>query len=185
MGKLVVVEWISVDGVFDTALFDTWFFPFDSAERQEYIRQATLSNTAILYGRKTYEELAAYWPDNTDPALSAITQKLNQTPKYVVSNSLTEPAWKNTTVLSGDVFTQIEALKKQPDQLIHVNGSATLVKSLAEKGLIDELQLLIHPIVVGTGKRFFVDSMGISGMECLGVQQLEKGVLLVTYRATT
>ena len=182
MGKLIVVEWLSLDGIFDTDLFGSWFLPFDSVKRQQYIKRTTLANTAILYGRNTYDELALYWPQNTDPALSEITRKLNQTPKYVVSTQLKDVHWQNTTILSDQVFEQISQLREQPGQIIHVNGSATLVKSLASAGLIDELQLLIHPVVLGTGKKFFLEDMGISGIQPTDIQQMEKGVVLITYQ---
>ncbi|WP_051664206.1 dihydrofolate reductase family protein [Dyadobacter crusticola] len=182
MGKLVVIEWLSLDGIFDTNLFDKWFFPFDSVERQQCIKQTTLANTAILYGRKTYDELSAYWPHNTDPELFEITKKLNETPKYVVTDNLQDAGWNKTTIISGDVFNQISELKRQPDQIIHVNGSAKLVQFLAEKGLIDEIQLLIHPVVLGTGQRFFIEGMNIPALAPTNIRQMDKGVLLVSYQ---
>src|SRR3712207_80414 len=136
---------------------DKWHFPYFNDEMGEAIGAAMSRADAFLLGRVTYEEWAAYWP-NQNPDESEISGYMNDTPKYVVSTTLEEPLeWQNSTLIGDNVGEEISGLKEQPGKDISISGSPTLVRSLLEDGLLDELRLMLYPIVVGSGKRLFED----------------------------
>jgi dihydrofolate reductase len=182
MGKLIVSEWLTLDGVFDGDTMAQWFMPFDSEDRRKYIINTMLACDAILFGRKTYEMLAPYWSplkNNED----GLADKINSVRKYVVSSTLEKADWNNSTIIKENVVEEITKLKQQPDQEIHIEGSATLVQSLIEANLIDEYRFLVHPIISGSGKRFYKDGMNTSGMKLLKTETLDKGVVLLFYQS--
>ena len=181
MRKLIVSEWISLDGVFDASTFDQWFMPYQSESRIKHIQKQSENSGARLYGRTTYEELFPYWSPLTNNEMG-IADKLNSQPKFVVSTSLEKADWNNTTVIKVDVVDAINKLKQQPGGNIMLDGSATLVQSLLPTGLIDELQFLIHPVIAGSGKRFFKDDMMLTGLELIETKPLDAGVVLMRYR---
>ncbi len=154
MRKLFASEWMSLDRIFDSDSMDHWFNPYHSDERAANIQDVIHSTDAILFGRTTYEMLAPYWSTLKNNEMG-IAAKLNSAPKYVVSTTLKQADWNNTTLISENVVEAITRLKQQPGGDIHIEGSATLVKSLLEANLIDELRFLVHPYIVGRGKRFF------------------------------
>ncbi len=180
MRKLVVSEWITLDGVFDADTMNQWWIPYDSVERQEYIKEGILGCDAMLYGRTTYEMLAPYWSaqknDDNGPA-----SKLNSVLKYVVSSTLKEANWNNSTLIKEHVIEEITKLKQQPGGDILILGSATLVKSLMETDLIDEYRFLIQPIIMGSGKRFFKDEMVTTRLKLVSTQTYPLGVMVLAY----
>jgi dihydrofolate reductase len=152
MGFIRSSLFISIDGVFEAP--DTWHFPYFDDEMGAAVGQLMSETDATLVGRNTYDEFASYWPD-ADPS-DPITEVMNGARKYVVSDSLDEPTWQNTTAISGDrAGSELARLKL--DTRLGTTGSGTLVRWLLREGLLDELHLFIHPIVVGHGKKLFTD----------------------------
>jgi dihydrofolate reductase len=180
MRKLVVSAWITIDGIFDADLMGEWFNPFDSVSRQDYIRNGILDCDAIMFGRKTYEMLAPYWSAQKNNEMG-VADKLNNAPKYVVSTTLEDAEWNNSAVISDNLVEEITKLKAQPGREIQIEGSATLIASLATTGLIDEYRLLVHPIIMGKGKNFFKDGMHTKGLALLKTELLDKGVIVLYY----
>ena len=162
MGKLVVTEFISVDGVFDDPggaedyEHGGWTFEYDRGDDGNQFKLDELMNADVqLLGRVTYEGFAAAWPSREGP----FAEKLNNDPKYVVSNTLTDPQWQNTTVISGDVVGALEKLKDDTEGSILVAGSGKLVRTLLENDLVDELRLMVFPTILGRGRRLFPDGI--------------------------
>lgn len=179
MRKVIASMFISLDGVVESP--DKWHFPYFSDEMGAAIGEAMASADALLIGRVGYEQWAAYWPTASD---SEIADFMNGTTKYVVSTTLGEDdlTWQNSTLVSGDVAQEIHAIKEQPGKNITISGSATLVRSLLRKGLLDELRLMVHPIVVGSGRRLFDDGNGQVALELAECTTFSNGVLDLTYR---
>lgn len=160
MGKLVVTEFVTADGVMEDPgggeSFDRggWAFQFERGpEGDKYKLDELLEADALLLGRVTYQGFASAWPTLTDEV--GFADKMNNMPKYVVSTTLKDPEWNNSTVIRGDVAGEVRKLKQQHAGNILVAGSATLVAALAEHDLIDGYRLMVYPIVLGTGKRLF------------------------------
>src|SRR5947207_11417103 len=163
MRKLVVSQFITLDGVVEDPGGSEklpgggWAFAYDRGpEGDKFKLDEVMSADALLLGRKTYEGFAAAWPSRTDDA--GFAEKMNSMPKYVVSHTLRDPSWNNTTVIGGDVLTELARLKKEDRGELLVNGSCQLVHALVENNLVDELRLMVFPIVLGMGKRLFSDS---------------------------
>lgn len=181
MRKLVVSEWVTLDGVFDADTMDQWFIPYHSEERGEYIREGILACDAQITGRTTYEMLAPHWSvlkNNED----GIADKLNSMPKYVVSSTLKKAEWNNTTIIRENVVEEITRLKQQPGREIFIPGSSTLVQSLMEADLIDELRFLVHPVMMGSGKRFFKGAVATTRLELVKTETLSLGVVMLQYK---
>jgi dihydrofolate reductase len=162
MGKLVVTEFISVDGVFEdpggaeSYEHGGWTFEYDRGEEGNTFKLDELMEAeAQLLGRVTYEGFAAAWPSRE----GEFADRINSSPKYVVSNKLKHPEWQNTTVISGDVAGAIAELKERIDGVILVAGSGALVGTLLGADLVDELRLMVFPTVLGRGKRLFPDGI--------------------------
>jgi dihydrofolate reductase len=181
MRKIVVSAWVTIDGIFDSETMQEWFIPFNSIAKDEYIRESILGAGALLVGRTTYEMLAAYWPyelnDENGPA-----GKMNSMEKFVVSTKLEKANWNNSTIINKNIVEEIKKLKQQEGSEIQIPGSATLVQSLMKENLIDEFRLLVHPVIMGGGKRFFKDEMKTSGMDLVKTQTFDKGVILLCYQ---
>ena len=181
MRKLIASVWMTLDGVLDAESMDVWFNPYHSEERAAYITKTVHGADALLLGRVTYDMLASYWPyqknDDNGPA-----SKLNSVPKYVVSSTLKKVAWNNSTIIDERIVEEIAQLKQQPGQEIQIEGSATLVHSLMPTGLIDEYKFLVHPIIMGSGKRFFKDGMGMTRLKLIDSKTLSLGVVVLTYQ---
>lgn len=175
MGKIVSNFFISLDGVVEAP--DKWHFPYFNDEMGDAVGAGAQEATAFLMGRVLYDEWAAYWPESDDEPFASF---FNNIPKYVVSNSLTEATWNNTTIISGDVASEIRTLKAGTDGTIQMSGSATLVRWLLAEGLLDELKLMIHPIVVGKGRRLFEDTPQ-HALHLVEHEVFTTGVLHVTY----
>ena len=160
MGRIVVTEFVSLDGVMEAPgggedfKHAGWTFEIERGDEGDKFKlDETLSSEALLLGRKTYEGFAAAWPSRTDEV--GFADKFNSMPKYVVSSTLENPEWNNTTVLKGDPVKEVSKLRQRPGGDIVVHGSAQLVQTLLEHDLVDELRLMIYPVVLGTGKRLF------------------------------
>jgi dihydrofolate reductase len=163
MGKLVVTEFITLDGVIEdpggAETFDRggWAFQFERGEEGDKFKlDETLEAEALLLGRVTYDGFAAAWPSRTDEV--GFADKMNTMPKYVVSSTLQDLSWNNSTRIDGDVADEVARLKEQVAGDILVAGSATLVQALVEHDLVDELRLMVFPTALGGGKRLFGDS---------------------------
>lgn len=182
MRKIIVSEWLSLDGVFDADKdkFEQWFLPYISKQRQEYIKEGILASDALLFGRTTYEMLAPHWSKMKNNE-EGVADKLNSVTKYVVSTTLEKADWNNSTIIKENVVEEIAKLKKQPGQQIQIEGSATLVNSLMETNLIDEYCFLVHPIIVGSGKRFFKDESKVR-LKLIEAKTFDLGVMLLRYQ---
>jgi dihydrofolate reductase len=178
MRKLIVSEFISLDGVIEAP--QNWHFPFVTDDMQQEVMKSILDPEALLMGRVTYQEFASYWPTAEDDG-SGLANKLNSTPKYVVSTTLDKADWNNSTIINGSVVDEIRKLKQQGDGIIGLTGSATLIDSLMEAGLIDEFQLMVHPVVVGSGKRLFKEGSKTT-LKLVGSQPFQGGVILLRYQ---
>jgi len=187
MGKLVVSEFITLDGVIDdpggAEEFDRggWAFQFErGAEGDKFKLDETLGAEALLLGRVTYEGFAAAWPSRTDEV--GFADKMNTMPKYVVSSTLQDLTWDNSTRIDGDVAEEVAKLKEQVAGEILVAGSATLVRTLIENDLVDELRLMVFPTVLGGGKRLFGDSASAKAFRLIESRAVgDAGVVILRY----
>jgi dihydrofolate reductase len=189
MAKLVVTEFVSLDGVMDDpggsdgAKHGGWTFKFDRGdEGNKFKLDELLASDALLLGRVTYQGFAEAWPKVTDN--EGYAQKMNPMRKYVVSTTLTddEATWDNTEVIRGDVAGEIARLKAEPGGDILVHGSCSLVHSLMEYGLVDEYRLMVFPIVLGSGKRLFPETSDATRFVLAECGTAGDGILLLTYR---
>jgi dihydrofolate reductase len=173
--KLVLMEFLTLDGVSqgpgspdeDTSDGFTqggWFVPYLDEQFLQTVTAWVSEADALLFGRRTYENFARDWPQMNDPH-DPIGSRMNSLPKYVASRSLQQATWEPTTILSGDVPAQVEALKRQPGRELQIHGSARLGQSLLDAGLIDELRLVIAPVVLGHGRRLFQEGGSPAGMQ--------------------
>jgi len=166
-----------------------WALGGGDSETMAFINETYQSADAFLFGRRTYELFAGYWgaaerarAAAEDPGSNPITDALNTKPKYLVSTTLTEPRWADTTVISGDVAAAIGELKAQPGGELQVHGSGTLIRWLLDHDLVDELQLLIVPVVLGQGARLFPDTGPDIALELVDSRPDSKGVTIQVYR---
>ncbi|MBW3632870.1 MAG: dihydrofolate reductase family protein [Chloroflexi bacterium] len=178
MRKIVAGLFVSLDGVYEAP--DQWHFPYFNDEMGEAVDAQIAAADAMLLGRVTYQEFAAYWPQQSNDDVD-IASFMNETPKYVVSNSLDAVDWQNSTLINGDVAQELNTLKQQPGKDIAITGSGTLVRNLLRDDLLDELRLLVHPIVVGSGKRLF-EGTDQKALELVDSKTFSTGVLYLTYR---
>jgi dihydrofolate reductase len=170
---------MSVDGVMESP--EEWAFAYSSGEMEEASASGMARSDALLLGRVTYEHLAAYWPDQ--PGGTPMVDFLNGVPKYVVSRTLEEPlAWNNSTLIKGNAAEEIAKLKRQQGKDITVLGSGELVRSLLCDGLLDELRLMVHPLVMGNGKRLFENGADRKALELVNSRTFATGVVYLTYR---
>ena len=188
MGKVVVSEFLSVDGVMEdpggAEEFEHggWVFQFDRGpEGDKFKLDEVLASDALLLGRVTYEGFAAAWPSRTDEV--GFADKMNSMPKYVVSTTLEEPLeWNNSTLIKGNVAEEVLRLKQQLGGDILINGSAQLVHILMQHDLIDEYRLMIFPVVLGSGKRLFGDGSDTTALKLIDSKTVGSGVLILTYQ---
>jgi dihydrofolate reductase len=180
MRKVVAWELVSLDGVMESP--ERWSFQFHNDEMAEANASGMAAADAMLFGRVTYQEFAAFRPYQNS-AEQPFTDYLNNTLKYVVSTTLEEPLeWQNSTLIKDDVAEVVAGLKQQPGKDIGIVGSGTLVRSLLRDGLLDELGLMIHPIVLGSGKRLFEEGGDQKVLELVDSKTFSTGVLNLTYR---
>lgn len=190
MRKLVVVNFMSLDGVMQSVLsadedreggFEAggWVQPYMDAVVARVMSDATTSAGALLLGRKTYQQFVASWSqaDQREPAVAA----LNQLPKYVASRTLAAADWQNSQVLGSDLVAELTELKRQPGGDIVVFGSSGLIPTLGSAGLIDEYRLLVFPLVLGAGKRMFPEGVTPTELKLLATETSTTGVVILTY----
>jgi dihydrofolate reductase len=176
MGRIVANFFISLDGVVESP--ENWHFAYHDDQMEDAIDRAAAAYDAFLMGRVLYEQWADFWPNQGDEM--SFASFIDNVPKYVVSNTLDEATWNNTTILSGDVATQLKELKESTSGDIGMSGSATLVRWLLANGLLDELALTIHPIAVGRGQRLFEDTP-THPLRLVRHETFDTGVLNVAY----
>jgi dihydrofolate reductase len=180
--KVIVSEFVSLDGVFEAP--DQWHFPYFNDEMGQEIGAAMGQADAMLMGRVLYEEWSAFWPQQ-DSEENPIAARMNGIQKYVVSTTLEGPlGWNNSTLIGENVAEEISRLKQQPGKDISISGSGSLVRSLLNGGLIDELRLMVHPVVVGSGKRLFEEGGDRMALELVDSRTFSTGVVYLTYRPT-
>jgi dihydrofolate reductase len=187
MGRIVVTEFMSLDGVVEAPgggedfRHGGWSFEIDRGEEgNQFKLDETLSSEALLLGRVTYEGFAASWPSRTDDV--GFADKFNSMPKYVVSSTLEEPEWNNSTVLKGDVVEEVSRLKQEQDGDIVVHGSPQLVQTLLDHDLVDELRLMVFPVVLGSGKRLFGETSDKKPLRLTDTKVVGDGVAILTYQ---
>jgi dihydrofolate reductase len=178
MRRLYSLTFMSLDGVMEAP--DRWHFAYYSDEMGQELREQLASAGAMLLGRVTYEEFAAYWP--RQPRDAPFADLNNHIRKYVVSTTLDKANWNNTTLINRNIPEAIGELKQQPGGDLHITGSATLVRSLLEQGLLDELRIQLSPVIVGSGKRLFRDGAASMGLQLVESKTLPCGVLALAYR---
>ena len=180
MRKLIASFFISLDGVVEAP--DQWHFPYFNEEMGAAVGDAIAASDSLLLGRRGYQEFAAYWP-HQDPAENDFASIMNDTPKFVASTTLANvDDWQNSTLLEGDLADAVNELKAKPGKNIGMSGSATLVRSLLERGVLDELRLLVHPLVVGEGAKLFPGGSPPVKLELAASNAFSTGVLDLTYR---
>jgi dihydrofolate reductase len=186
MRNIVVTEFLSLDGVMEdpggSEGFEHggWSFKFSDPEGMKYKLDEVFTHDALLLGRVTYEAFAEAWPSRTDEV--GFADKMNSMAKYVVSTTLEEPGWNNSTVIKENVPEEVAKLKQQPGQDILVAGSRTLVQTLVAHDLVDEYRLMVFPIVLGSGKRLFGGGSDASVLKLVDSKTLDSGTLILTYR---
>jgi dihydrofolate reductase len=184
MGKIVVTEFVSLDGVVEAPgggegfKYDGWSFEIERGdEGNQFKLDETMSSQALLLGRVTYEGFAAAWPSRT----GEFADKFNSMPKYVVSSTLESPEWSNTTVLAGDVAEEVAKLKGSLEGDIVVHGSPRLVQTLIDRDLVDEFRLMVFPVVLGTGKRLFDRTSDKKPLRLVSSKIVGDGVAILVY----
>jgi dihydrofolate reductase len=186
MRKIVVTEFISLDGVIEDPggaegyQHGGWTFQFNDDEGMAFKLQETFDHDAQLLGRVTYEGFAKAWPDMKDDA--GFADKMNSMKKYVVSSTLTDPSWNNSEVLGPDLKSEIERIKAEDGGDILVAGSAQLVQGLLALDLVDELRLMTFPIVLGSGKTLWGEQDTPLPLTLASAQPLGSGTVILTYR---
>ena len=180
MRKVAAGLFVSLDGVTESP--EKWQLPYFNDEMGEAVGAAMAQADAMLLGRVTYQEFASYWP-GVSAEDQPFADYMNNMPKYVVSRTLEEHLeWNNSTLIEGNVAEEIGKLKQQPDKNIGITGSVTLVRSLLREDLLDELGLMIHPVVVGAGRRLFEEGGEPKGLKLVDSKTFSTGVVSLTYQ---
>jgi dihydrofolate reductase len=194
MTKVIVVEWMSLDGVVqapgapdeDTSggfNHGGWHLRYFDDHSQTWVVDNLNRADGFVFGRITYDNLARYWP-NAPEEEQVVARPLNEKPKYVASTTLREPLeWQNSTLLRGDVAESVSALKQRGGDELHVIGSTQLVGTLIEHGLVDEFRLMIDPVLLGGGKRLFVDDGELRSLRLVSSEATTTGAILASYAA--
>jgi dihydrofolate reductase len=184
MGRIVVTEFVSLDGVMEDPggaenfRHGGWSFEIARGEEGDKFKlDEAFASEALLLGRVTYEGFAAAWPSRE----GEFADKFNSMPKYVVSSTLDEPGWNNSTVLKGDVAGEVEKLRREQDGDIVVHGSAQLVQTLIEHDLVDEFRLMVYPLVLGSGRRLFGETSNKKPLRLVDSKVVGDGVTILTY----
>jgi len=183
MRTLAITQNITVDGAIE--MLDDWFDPQEQGNDQELLDETHRQDRAadgFLVGRQTFEDLRGYWPQQTEDP-TGITEYLNTVQKYVVSSTLTDPGWENSTILAGDAVTEVAALKQRPGADIVVTGSIRLCHTLITAGLVDEYRLFTYPVVQGRGRRLFPDGYSTSALRLTDSKSFRSGITYTCYTA--
>jgi dihydrofolate reductase len=185
LGRIVVTEFVSLDGVMEdpggseSFKHGGWSFEFNRGEEGDQFKlDETRSSDALLLGRVTYEGFAGAWPSRE----GEFADKFNSMPKYVVSSTLENPTWNNTTVLTGDVADEVARLKERHDRDVVVHGSAQLVQALLDADIVDELRLMVFPVVLGSGKRLFGETADKKSLRLADSKVVGDGVAILVYQ---
>jgi dihydrofolate reductase len=184
VGRIIVTEFVSIDGVMEDPggsenfKYGGWTFEFNRGEGDKFKLDETMETEALLLGRVTYEGFAAAWPSRD----GEFADKFNAMPKYVVSSTLRDPSWNNTTVLDGDVVQAVSKLREDTDGDLVVHGSRQLVQTLLENDLVDELRLMVFPVMLGSGMRLFGDTSDKKPLELVEARTVGDGITIMIYR---
>jgi dihydrofolate reductase len=179
MRKVLASEFVSLDGVAESP--DRWQLPYFSDEMGEAVGAAMAASDAMLLGRVTYQEFESYFPGVSSED-QPFADYMNDTPKFVVSTTLEKAEWNNSRLIKDNIAEEITRLKQQPGKDIGISGSIALVQSLLRENLLDELRLMIHPVVVGNGKRLFENVGDQKALELVDSKAFGTGVLYLTYQ---
>jgi dihydrofolate reductase len=176
--KVVAVELVSLDGVMEAP--EEWAFSYSNEEMEAANAKGMAASDAMLLGRDTYQGLATFWPHQ--PGGTPMVDYINGVKKFVVSSTLEEAGWNNSTLIRENALENIAGLKRQPGKDITIIGSAILVRSLLEASLLDELRLMVHPVILGGGKRLFEDGGEMGTLELVSSEAFGTGVVSLAYR---
>jgi dihydrofolate reductase len=183
---LAITQNVTLDGSIE--MLGDWFDPqgqgdVDQSDLLEELHRQDSAADAFLTGRQTFEDLRGYWPKQEDDP-TGITDYLNRVQKYVVSSTLSDPQWQNSTILSGDPVAEVRALKERPGQDIVVTGSITLCHTLIRAGLVDEYRLFVYPVVQGRGRRLFPDGYELPRLRLLEAKSFRGGITFSRYASS-
>jgi dihydrofolate reductase len=184
VGTIVITEFITVDGVVEDPggaeghPHGGWAFDTVRGKGAQFKLDEARGTDALLLGRRTYDGFAQAWPGQE----GEFADKFNSIPKYVVSSTLKDPSWNNTTVLQGDLAEEVEKLRQRHDGDVGVHGSLQLAQALLDQGLVDELRLMVFPVVLGSGKRLFAGDASHRPLELVESRNVGDGVVILTYR---
>jgi dihydrofolate reductase len=174
--KVIVSTYVTLDGVMEAP--EKWVFRFWNDELAKYAHDQLFASDALVMGRMVYEEFAASWPSRT----TEFADRMNSLPKYVVSTTLEEAAWNNSTIIKENVAEQVSRLKEQPGQDILMYGSADLMHTLTDHDLIDEYRLWVHPVILGGGKRLFDGAGEETFLQLVDTTTFSSGVVVLSYQ---
>lgn len=177
MAKLVLAEFLSLDGVMEAP--EEWHFPFIDDALGAHMLEDIRATEAMLLGRKTYDIFAAAWPGRDDEA--GMARHINGMPKYVVSSTLDSADWENSHLIRGNLADEVRKLKQLPVTNVVITGSAQLANALIRENLIDEYRLLVHPVVVGKGKKLFAEGTQVPALTLVDSKVFGTGVIATTY----
>jgi dihydrofolate reductase len=177
MRRVIVSEFVSLDGVMEEP---SWTFQFSSEEQQKFKFDELFASDALLLGRVTYQGFAAAWPSMTDEA--GFADRMNNLPKFVVSTTLEEAEWNNSSLIKENVAEEVARLKQQPGQDILIYGGGELVHTLMQHDLIDEYRIWVHPVVLGSGKRLFRDGSDTKVLRLVETKTFSSGVVVLAYQ---
>jgi dihydrofolate reductase len=185
MRTLAITQNVTLDGSIE--MLGDWFDPqgqgeVDNSDLLDELHRQDSRADGFLVGRQTFEDLRGYWPELTDDP-TGVSDYLNRVQKYVVSSTMTDPEWQNSTILSGDPVVEVRALKEQPGQDIVATGSITLCHALIEAGLVDEYRLFVYPVVQGRGRRLFPEGFELPALTLLEAKAFRSGITFSRYDA--
>jgi dihydrofolate reductase len=175
--RVVATEYVSLDGVFEEP--GQWSGPFFNDEAAEFKLAELQASDALLLGRKTYEGFAAAWPSMTDEA--GFAEKMNTMPKYVVSTTLDRVEWPGSRLIKGDLAAEVRRLKQEPGKDLLLSGSAQLFNALMQANLIDQYRFMLHPVVLGKGKRLFGEGVQEKSLQLTQTKPFRSGIVILEY----
>ena len=186
MRKVIVSEYVTLDGVMEDpgggegTKHGGWSFQFWSEEAAKFKFDELFASDALLLGRVTYQGFAKAWPAMTDE--HGFADRMNSLPKFVVSSTLEKLEWNNSRLITGNIAEEVSRLKQQPGQDILVAGSVELVHTLMQHDLIDEYRIMVHPVVVGSGKRLFKDETDMKVLKLIDTKTCSSGIVVLSYQ---